>query len=199
MKNFKDINYKSQDFTSTNSLQNYFDGLDNSQTQTESSVVFKFKDKDASLVSILDDLYILDNKLFFLNMVETLFEKKIDITPTPLLVSSPLSLDKKIAKSRLEHIQKMGFEIDFFDESTLVLRAFPQMISSLPVEIILKMLIDNKTIIEENSVCFNIDSIIEFIPSVGNIEDSLEVCGLTALLEKRIIKKITGKDMLKLL
>jgi DNA mismatch repair protein MutL len=199
MKNFKGINYKSQDFTSENSLQNYFEGLDKTQSAVESSILFKFKDKDASLVSIYSDLYVVDNKLFFINMVETLFEKSINLTPTPLLVSSPLNLTKKIQKSRLDKIQSMGFELDFFDESTLVLRAFPQMISSLPVETILKMLIDNKTILNDKNINLNRETQIDFIPSVGNIEDSLELCGLTNLTQKKVIKKISGKEMLKLL
>ncbi len=199
IKNFKDINYKSQDFTSSNSLQNYFEGLDNTGQTTESSVIFKFKDKDACLVALQEGTYLLDNKLFFFNMIETLFKKDINSTPTPLLVSSPIPLEKSLKNERLEQVQAMGFELDFFDKSTLVLRAFPQMISSFPVEKILMMLIDPKTSIKQTDVVLNREAQIDFIPSIGNIEDSLELCGLSQMTQNRVIKKVTGKDMLKLL
>ena len=201
IKNFGEVNYRPQDFTQTNSLANYFNDLDYQpeEQSNNSSMSVLYKDSFASLLSVQNSTYIVDNKkLFFFYLSYLLFEDKEKV-PSPLLVSSPVDLAVKIPQERFQLLSSIGFELDFFDDKTLVLRAFPQVLSSFPFEEILRLLINPKSQFKDERWIFSNELPSNFLPTRGNFESIIDSIGLSKLTEEKILKVIDGKSLLKLL
>ena len=55
-----------------------------------------------------------------------------DSDTIPLLVSRPINLTKAMTKKQETFIKSIGFDIDFLEEKTLVLRSFPKALQHLP-------------------------------------------------------------------
>jgi DNA mismatch repair ATPase MutL len=199
--NFKEINYREQDFSSTNSLSNYFDNLDNNHIQSEVSedLIILFKDDDASFLSYNNEYYLLDNNSAVLYYTQYLMNKTKDKTSVPLLVSCPLSIDKSISESRINDITKEGFEIDYLDKKTLVLRAFPKYLSHLPHEEIINVLINESLVTYNEKWEFKLDHKMSYNPSAHMLKNLLDNLNHVDLINKKVLKKIKGKDLLGLL
>jgi DNA mismatch repair protein MutL len=197
--NFKEINYRPQEFTPSNSLSNYFDNLDNNTFEVDQTTITLFKDDDATIVSQNEEFILINNNAAILYYTQYLMNKTQDKTSVPLLVSSPITVTKKITKQRVQEISNEGFEIDYLDEKTLVLRAFPKYLSHLPHEEIINILLNEKTVSFDKKWSISLDQKINYIPSLHIIKCILENLNCVELIKNKIIKKIKGKDLLGLL
>lgn len=200
--NFKEINYRPQEFTSSNSLSNYFDNLDNkSNAQIDSSqnLITLFKDDDASIVTYNSEYILINNNAAILYYTQFLMNKTTDKSSVPLLVSCPISLNKNISEIRVKEITKEGFEIDYLDQKTLVLRAFPKYLSHLPHEEIINILLNEKAVSYKTKWEFKLDQKIKHNPSAHILKSLLDTLSHVELINNKIIKKITGKDLIGLL
>lgn len=200
--NFKEINYRPQEFTPANSLSNYFDNLDNKTTGHQESVesfTILFKDSEASIISYNNEFTLINNNAIVLFYIQLLLNKSVDNTAVPLLVSCPIVLTKKVSKTRINQITKEGFEIDFLDDETLVLRSFPKYLSHLPHEEIISLLLDEKFVSFDKqwNLDFNIE--INYTPTVHILKSILDQVPTIDLINKKVIKRISGKDLLGLL
>lgn len=198
---FKEVNYREQNFTSQNALTDYFSQLDrgNSNEQSQEEYQIIYKDKNACLYKKDNHVYLLDIQKAFLFFIEKTLNSNADKSPIPLLVSSPLSLKKAIPKERFELITSEGYELDYLDKETLVIRSFPKYLSHLPYEEILQLLLDPKNVFINNAWILGKEEKLEFNITDSYIRLIVKNSSITTLLEAKVLKQIIGKDLLKLL
>jgi DNA mismatch repair protein MutL len=203
IKNFGGVQYKSQNFNEENALQNYFNDLDqtseNNTPSQDGLLTIHFRDSHATFFSTGENQFICNNKTLFKFYIESLLFADKEKKSTPLLVSTPITIDKEIPSQRLNDLASIGFELDFFDSQTIVLRAFPQVLSSFPFEEILKILLNNKSAFKDGKWSLAPSLEISYMPTRGNLDSIIGMLGLSLLIEMKFLKQVSGKDFLTLL
>ena len=198
-KSFSEINYRSQDFSDKSSLENYFYNLDSQQSNNTSSFQVLFKDDDAIFFKDQEDFFILKNKECFFHYLQTIFKEDKQKLTTPLLVSTPIETNQKVTSEKIRELNEIGFEIDFFADTTLILRSFPSILTSLDNEKVLTLLLKKEVNIQGAQISIPENLKFHYIPTSGNLKSMLELIGKSKLIEKKILKKIKGKDFLNLI
>lgn len=202
--NFKGINYRHQDFSDNQTLDNYFNNLDSTSTdnpnQESIERLFFVKDKNILLYKREGSIILFDTQKLLRKYVDYLFSSQQDFTPMPLLVSSPINLTKTVSNNFLSLLSKFGFELDYLNEKTLVLRSFPKCLSSLPYQDITKSIIENeKHIIKENKVQLSSQSKIDFLLNDRLFNEIQLRLNSAELVSEGIVKELNSEDFLKLL
>lgn len=199
-KAFKDIQYREQDFTSENSLQNYFSHLDQKPAEVDQSISeVLYKDKDAILYKNENLLYLIHNQRLNHFYIDYLLNSNQDKTSIPLLVSTPLSLDFKFSDKRVTLLNKEGFEIDYIDKKSLVVRAFPKSMSHLPHEKIIIFLLNEKLTQFDKKWSISQEIQFDFILNESILLNLATKFSIALLNEKKILKQISGKELIKIL
>lgn len=194
---FKGINYGEKDFSQKHTLENYFNNLDQSQTQTQGEIDplrwnFLLKTSDVNIVQKEDDLYLINNQRLIRLYINNLLNMSKD-SSIPLLVSVPISATQKLESSFLAGLNNLGFELDYLSDEALVLRSFPKFLSDLPYQEVCQNLIKHKTLkLPENiHLDFNLTS--------NLFEKIISTFSIATLIELKMIKLIHPKDFLKLI
>ncbi len=197
--NFKDINYRSQDFTEHSNLDNYFQNLDSPNSPISSETDRQYFIKDAHTILYKKDgkVYIVNAQKLLNKYINTILMGKSDFTPMPLLVSSPIKVEKKIDESLLKQLLQVGVELDYLNEKTLVLRSFPKCFSELPYTQIITSLIQSYK--KEEALTIHENEFIDFIINDRLFTKIQVAVNTTELITDKVIKVITSKDLLKLL
>lgn len=198
--NFKDINYRSQDFTEHNHLDNYFHNLDNSNADSTNMLERNYfiKNSRVMLYKKEDKIYLVDTQKLLIKYINFLLAGANDFTAMPLLVSSPIKIEKKVNDELLKFLYEKGIELDFLNENTLVLRSFPKCLSELPYSTIIENIIkEQKT--NQLSMSLSTSSFIDFTINdrlFNKIQLSLNTI---ELINEKMIKEISTEDFLKLI
>lgn len=202
--NFKDINYRPQDFTEHQNLDNYFQNLDQvpggSNPQGIIDRVYLVKDSKVLLYKKEDKIFLFNTQKLLQKYVNHIFSVNSDFTPMPLLVSSPIPTNGKLEESFSTFLYSKGIEIDSLNENTLVLRSFPKCLSDLPYSDIIKEFIRNKSVIEKGSLLvLPQDTDINFIINDRLLNKIQQTLNVSELISEKIVKEISPEDLLKLL
>ena len=197
--NFKDINYRSQDFTEHSNLDNYFQNLDspNSPISSEIDRQYFIKDAHTILYKKHGKVYIVNTQKLLNKYINVILMGKSDFTPMPLLVSSPIKVEKKIDEALLKQLLQVGVELDYLNEKTLVLRSFPKCFSELPYTQIITSLIQSYK--KEEALTIHENEFIDFIINDRLFTKIQLAVNTTELITDKVIKEVTSKDLLKLL
>ncbi len=198
--NFKEINYRHQDFTESNSLNNYFNSLDSNELSHLNQVdefSILLRTQDVILYKQDEQLFLANSKEILLTYLETLLYEDKEKSSIPLLVSTPIKLDKKANNKKLDIIRATGFEFDFFDKATLILRAFPKIFSSFPPEVILNLLLQGKH--EKGKWILEESMGLNYELTLSNLKSILQLCSTSILIENKSLKPIKAKDLLEIL
>lgn len=199
--NFKDINYRSQDFTEHKNLNNYFQNLDTPPDNYHQPAIgreYFIRDSYIIIYKKESKFYIVNTQKLLIKYINTLLASRNDFTPMPLLVSAPIQINKKLENKLLQRLLTNGIELDYLNEKTLVLRSFAKCLSDLPYDQIITAIIkDYKS--TDKFLSINENTFIDF-----NINDRLfDKIQLTLkvaeLITERIIKEMTSQDFLKLI
>jgi DNA mismatch repair protein MutL len=195
---FKDFHYKQNDFTAFQTTEHYFDRLDNKEasvsTDDDHQWHILLKNDLLILTKKNEELYIFDNQKLLQRYVHFIFSKQKEWTAIPLLVSSPLKLSKKISLEKLNKLNQIGFELDYVNEKTLVMRSFPRCLTELPYLDILEALLHNP----ENDIVIK-DYALKFQPHERLLHKMITEIGLSSLIQQKIARLLRAEDLLKLL
>lgn len=191
---FKSIDYKQVDFSQENVVNNYFDDL-HKQEKTIISNAYSpiYSNNNLSLYSFKDDLFILNKHDIIKSELRKVIENKnLGENNLPLLVSRPIKLTQPLNSSVLELLQDLGFELDQLNESTLVLRSFPQELQRFSYLKIADFIISNQVTekSELNFEKFELDEVNE-----THISDIIESIGFHNLILEKLIFKISNKEL----
>lgn len=197
--NFKDINYRSQDFTEHSNLNNYFQNLDAPNSSISSEIERQYLIKDAHTILYKKDgkVYIANTQKLLSKYINGLLRARSDFTPMPLLVSSPIKIEKKIDETLLKRLMQIGIELDYLNEKTLVLRSFPKCLAELPYTQIISSLI--KSYKKGEDLIIDESQFIDFIINDRLFTKIQLTINSTELITDKVVKEITPKDFLKLL
>ena len=188
----KELNYKS---TTHNTLNDFIDAsLDYSLifANTDFAIITTYEEKSPLLINI--------KKLAWLAFTKVLSEES---TTIPLLVSEPLRDLNPATMSFIDQLNRYGFELDQLDKTTVVLRAYPQLLDGLPYLDYLKELI--KSFDTAPSKNETIDKIIERLiqnnkspaPALGAhaIRKLIDQFNLTWLKEQKIVISLNNSKL----
>lgn len=183
------INYKEQDFDESYDIQTYFHELDGVKaSQTRSSKVIYQTNLFTFFVNEKDTLLI-KNDLFTFTLMNQIMQSP-NKESSALLISEPFKVKKGKDDQAIFALIDQGFEFDRLDESTLVLRSFPLVLSDYPYSKYAELLIKN--------IQGEFSKKIAYIPKGFQIEYALDKIGVSKLIELNCIKAIKDKDLEKL-
>lgn len=191
---FKGINYGEKDFTQSQTLDTYFENLDqnlSSTTVDHKQWNFVLKTNDALIAYKEQNYYLFDNQNLLKIFIEDLFSKTSDFNPVPLLVSVPIESKQRVNNELLIKLNNFGFELDYLSDETLILRSFPKCLSDLPYGEIAKQFIMNKD--------FLLTDPFDFQATSSLTEKIIHRIGLPQLIENKAVKKLDPKELLKLI
>lgn len=199
---FKDLDYKKIDFNEKNDLTDYFANLhiqqenqsDFLKVEDEYKVIFSFN--EFLLVQIHESIYSLNRNQLISGSIIDILENKINSeSPVPLLVSKPININQKITQENKDSLFYLGFDIDQFDDQTVVLRTFPKELQSYPyIDIAKRLLSIDLSKHKVKDITLNDMKLNEL--SNNKIIGILKESKIVDLLSKNILKKFS-EDVLK--
>lgn len=202
IKTDKEIQYREFGFESTQQIDNYFDNLHASPSLnlqqsplTEKKIVYE--SKKFILIQENDSLNCLHKHAFYnFHFLDLLKDINIKQNIIPLMVSKPIHIDINRAKKNLPFFTELGFEIDFIDNKTALLRSFPKSIQHYSY---LSFIADNinlkKLDLDKN---INLDFLEKFEMSSNILEEYLSNVSYITLKELNIIKQVDDIFLKKL-
>lgn len=195
---FKDINYGVKDFSQKQTLENYFNNLDQNQAQTQEELDplrwnFILKTSHVTIVQKQEDLYLINNQRLIRYYINKLLDVCNNFSSVPLLVSVPITATQKLENSFLAGLNNLGFELDYLSDEALVLRSFPKFLSDLPYQEVCQSLIKHKSLKLPENIHFD-------FKLTGNLfEKVISSFSIATLIELKMIRLIHPKDFLKLI
>lgn len=202
----KEVEYRHFDFNSgagESSLRDYFHRLDHGQ-QKSRAAGFNFNGEEEKIQTLAhfgeSALYKIENKIYGVKARELMalwlgeLLTKGDKTPTPLLVSQPLELEKNLSDAQMGELESLGFEVDKIGATDFVLRSFPNCLKSFPFREYLQSYINNG--LKDLAA---VDLPIDQSDYHHHHKKAIESIGITSLLEKGLATEVTGEKLKKLL
>lgn len=176
------LQYKDIDISSEQSFENYFENLHAGQTTLiEEPQKFEHKINAWTLTSRDGRLYLYNEKKLCLHYIQNLLQNAdLKAETIPLLVSRPLKLTKKPSAQVIHLLENLGFEIDFLEESTLVIRAFSKKLQFIPYMSLTEQIVA-KEITQIQDINF----------------DHLELTTIDQTLLKELFKEYSFIDLIK--
>lgn len=203
---FKELDYKKVDFNRESDLTSYFENLHAQKQNTSQESELSQIQEDHIIVKDYAQLCLLsiNNELYSVNkrkmiLMQVLLKLKKDVSAeniVPLLVSKPIKINKKMNESLKESLQSLGFEVDQFDEQTIVLRTFPKALQQYPyIKFLEEIISQSKDEVLLDQIDFSKLDLGE-IPAYQCI-DIIKEAVFTSLIQRGLLKQLTEKDLLK--
>lgn len=140
---FKNIDYKKINFDQIDEVENYFKNIHTENHNFHGPKASSIIHFENFMLLLQDEVIFCINKIKLVqNNLNEIFSKlNKNSENIPLLVSRPILLEKKMSSGCELFIKSLGFDIDFLEQKTLVLRSFPKSLQHLPYLNILEHII----------------------------------------------------------
>jgi DNA mismatch repair protein MutL len=144
---FKDIDYKKIDFEQESEVTNYLEHIHNKDQMFNGPTTQSYSHfKDFVIIVENSQVFLLNKSELIMSHLYKILTSSVEENEViPLLVSRPLSLKKKLNVKQEIFIRSLGFDIDFLEEKTLVVRSFPKKLQSLPYLSLLDFIISTRS------------------------------------------------------
>lgn len=137
------IQYKEVDFTQEGQVSDYIEHIHEPAEELNKASLCQFTHLETfGLIIKNKSLYLFEKSDLLTKYLNDLISELPNHTESiPLLVSRPLKISHQISQSTEEFVQNLGFEFDYLEKQTLVLRSFPKMLQHMPYIYLLERLL----------------------------------------------------------